>query len=482
MNVRASTTSNVRWIGISQVFRLLMQFIGIAILARFLAVADFGIMTMASVVTVFAALFSDMGMGAAVVQKEKLTPGLLNTVFWSNVAFGVSIGTIVVATSPIAAIAFSQPKVSGLLLLLAAIFPISALGTLHLALLERRASFRSIALTEILASSLGLVAALALAWSGAGVYALAGQPLATAIVMTGAYWFLSNWRPQALWHFSELRSIWHFGGNLTGFNVINYFSRNSDNMLIGFALGPGDLGIYNLGYRLMSLPTQTLTASINRVLFPVYSERIRSGEGISDYFLKIISLVSLLTAPVMFGMWAIREPFIDVLLGAQWARSAGVLAWLAPAGFLHALLSPTGSVFMATGRTDLLAKIGFLATVMIVSAFAVGINFGIVGMAAAYLASSFFAFALGFYITLKLINVRVAKLIQSVWLPIVSALGMAVVVSFLESYLAARGLSEVLRLLVLVPTGTIVYCGSIALFSKQSIRELMNIVGLSKRP
>lgn len=481
MNVRASTISNVRWAGTSQIFRLLTQFVGIAVLTKILAVADFGLMAMASVVTVFAALFSDMGMGAAIVQKQKLTPRFLNTVFWSNAVFGISIGVIVAAICPIAAIAFSQPKLTGLLLLLALIFPISALGTVHLAKLERGGRFKSIALIEILASSLGLVVALILAWAGAGVYAFAGQALATAVIITTAYWILSGWRPQFAWRLDEIRSVWHFGGNLTGFNVINYFSRNSDNMLIGATLGPADLGIYNLAFRLMSLPTQTLTASINRVLFPVYSERIRTGNGISDYFLKIISLVSLLTAPVMFGLWAIREPFIDVLLGPQWAQSATVLAWLAPAGFLHAMLSPTGSVFMATGRTDLLAKTAFVATVAILLSFAIGINFGITGMAAAYLVSSLFTFALGFYVTLRLINVSAHQFIKVIWLPVVSALTMAALVMFLEDQLIARGLSETLRLLTLVPTAAIFYFGLIALLSWRSIKELLNIVGLSKQ-
>lgn len=480
MTGRISTISSVRWIGISQVSRLLIQFAGIAILARILPVSDFGLMTMAAAVTMFASLLIDIGIGAAVVQRKSLDNQLLSTVFWTNVFFGSAIGAAVVALSPLAAIAFSEPRLIVILISLAALFPITALGTLHLSLLEREVRFRSIAITEIIAALVGLATALLLANAGEGVYALVGQSLAPATMMTIGYWILSRWKPAFVWHKNSFKDVWRFGSNLLGFNIINYFARNSDNILIGAMQGPANLGFYNLAYRLMFLPTQTLTTAVNRVLFPVYSKKIRAGDGISDYFLKVVSLICLLTAPISFGLWAVREPFVDVLLGSQWTQSAEVLAWLAPIGLFQALLSTTGSALMALGRTDLMIKLSAVAAAILISTFALTVKSGIVALSAGYLLAFVPVFLLGFYLTLRELNLSPNHVISAMWRPMACALTMAMIVSVADHQFA-HGLNETLRLIALVLLGFVTYLSLIAILSKESLSDLKMILAAKYR-
>jgi PST family polysaccharide transporter len=472
---RSSSATHVQWIGMSQVWRLLLQFLTVVVLSRILAVSDFGLMAMASVVIMFAELFSGMGMTAALIQKDRLTESFTATVFWSNLAFGLIIGFIVMGSSPLVAAVFHEPRLVGILTLLAMVFPVAALGSTHLALLEREVRFRNVAMAEIFAASLGVLTALALAWKGAGVYALVGQSLMTCFLLTVQYWLFSRWQPIFHWRRDELRGVWQFGGNLVGFNVVNYFARNSDNILIGKFLGSTELGLYNLAFRLMYLPTQTLVYAINRVLFPIYSEKIRTGKKVSKYFLKIVALVALIVAPMSFGLWSVREPLVAALLGPQWAHSTAVLAWLAPAGLLQALLYTTGSIFMSAGRTDILLKLAVVNTAIIVAAFALGVQFGIVAVAIAYLCAYIIIFAIGFYVVIEFICISIMSFLNSIWAPFVCASIMAGVVS-ITNYQLGMKFSAIGRLLILIPLGAAIYFTLIALVAKGLLIELRGIL------
>lgn len=432
-------------------------------------------MTMASVVIMFAELFSGMGITTALIQRDRITNNFKSTIFWSSLTIGVAIGVIVASSSPIVARIFSEPRLVDILIVLALIFPITALGSSHLALLERDLRFQSVAQAEMLAAFLGLFTALVLAWYGAGVFSLVGQALVTSTLMTAQFWFLARWRPAFIWRNQELDGVWRFGSNLVGLNVIEYFARNSDNILIGRFWGPGELGLYNLAYRLTSLPTLTISYAINRVLLPVYSEKVRSGNEVANYFLRIVALVALLVAPMSFGLWAVREPFVAVLLGPQWERSHTVLAWLAPTGLLQALLSTTASIFISAGRTDILLKMAVVNTAILVGAFGIGAQFGIVAVAAAYFFAYFVVFAIVFYVVIDFLNLSIVDFIKSVWAPIICALTMCTIVAFANNKLGLE-FSALSRLFVLVPLGAVIYFGLISFTAPRLLVELRGII------
>src|SRR5579862_5063348 len=144
----SQATTNVRWVGISQVARILIQIVSVAILSRLLPPSDYGIMALAAVVTNFATLFRDMGTAAAIVQRKDLPQDLMDAIFWFNVCFGFAIGLIVAFASPVATRVFHTPQLFWVLLALAPVFPITAWGSPLLALMERNNAFRQIAWIE----------------------------------------------------------------------------------------------------------------------------------------------------------------------------------------------------------------------------------------------------------------------------------------------------------------------------------------------
>lgn len=426
------------------------------IFAHLLLPRDFGLLAMAMIVTNFATIIRDMGTSAAVIQRQDLSSKFTDTIFWSNAAFGVALCIVLICIAPIMAHVFFDNRIIGVLSALSVTFPIAAVGAPHLALLEREQRFREIAILEIGSAIAGLAVASVAALSGAGVYSLVLQALVTATCSTQQLWQVSRWRPGVSWHKDQFFSIWHFSANLVGFNIINYFARNVDSMLIGRFLGPVELGIYSMAYRILMFPVTNFTFVVTRAVLPVFSRLQNDIVTLERNYLKSLSLISLLSAPMMAGLWALREPLVVVLMGSHWVRVASVLAWFAPTGFIQSLSSTGGAVLIALGRTALFRKVGMATFCVTLTGFVAGLHYGIVGMACGFLFASIVGGGIALGTTLAVLNSGFRQLFHTTWRQAIGAVVMAAVVSL--GYERTKGsLSPIVTLAVFVPLGTAIY-------------------------
>jgi len=464
--------SNARWVLLSQTARIISQLVSITVLARLLPPAAYGLMAMAAVVTNFAYLFRDLGTGAAVIQASRVSPGLASTLHWSNVGFGILIAVLVAALSPLIAHVFREPELAQLLPLLALIFPLASLGVVRQALLERESHFAVIAGVEVAASLFGLGTALLMAWSDAGVYSLVGQIVVATLVTTVMLVKVSSFLPTANWHWLEFKSIAGFSGKLSLFNIVLYFSRNTDSMIIGRLLGSILLGTYSVAYRVMLFPVQNMSYVASRALYPVMSRQKDDLPAMAALYLKTVGFIAFLTAPLMAGLFALREPFVLTVFGPQWQQAVGVLAWLAPVGFLQSVVSTTGTVFMARGRTDLMLYLGILATALQVAGFVIGAHWGIEGVAAAYLLVNLLNALPALYYSGRLIGLGIPVLWRTLVLPVVMAVLMALVLTTIRESVVGRLDSAIQSLLVLAGLGAVVYAAASALMLRPQLGQL----------
>jgi O-antigen/teichoic acid export membrane protein len=472
---RASAASNVRWVGITQAGRVGIQLVSVVVFSRLLAPSDYGLMAMAAVVINFGGLFRDMGTSAALIQRKDLAPDLLDTVFWLNVILGLVVGIFVAILAPVAAWVFSADALTAVLLALSVIFPIASTTAPHLALLERHSEFRSIAWVEVSSGVTGLVAGIIFALIGGGVYSLVLQGVLTAAVSAIQFWRMSKWRPGTSWHSDEIKKIWHFSSNLVAFNVVNYFVRNGDSALVGRYLGAVSLGWYSAASRLLLFPTQNLTLVLGRALLPVYSRRQESLAEIATLYLRTLRLIAAVSAPMMFGLWAVRAPFVAVLLGPKWLPIAEILAWFAPMAFFQSLSSTTGTILSAIGRTDTLRTLGIVNSTLLLGAFIAGLQFGLFGLVIAYFFATLILTVSTMHITLTQVNSSLIEMVRRIAAPSVCAAAMAGTIALIEGYLPS-GVSNLFRLLFLVPIGVMVYFGLIFIFAKSLVQELSKAV------
>jgi O-antigen/teichoic acid export membrane protein len=470
-----SAFSNARWVGVIQAARVGVQLLTLLALSRLLEPSDFGLIAMVFAITNFAMLIRDLGTGAAIVQRANLTRETILTAHWSNCVIGVLLGAVLsLAAMPIARF-FNEPAVQPLLQLLAVSFPILGSSTAHQALLERDSRFALLARIEITAVVAGFIVAVAAALAGFGAYSFVFQALAIAVVSALQLWLASDLRPSWFWGRDEARGLWRFSGHLLGFNLVNYFSRNADAMIIGRVLGPAMLGAYSVAYRLMLFPLQNLTFVAARALLPVMSRSQESNADLGQMYLRTLSVIAFFTAPLMTGLFVLRELFVAVVLGDAWQLVAVVTAWLAPVGFIQSLVSVGGTVFTALGRTNVLFRLGVFSTLLHVAAYLTGVAWGLTGVAAAYFVASVINAAVCFYVLMSLLAQPLRALVAAVLPAIARALLMGAAVHFVQLELAQYDLPKLAQLILLVAVGAMLYLALARIHARPSDRDVLRL-------
>lgn len=466
---KISTRHGVTWVGVAQAGKMLLQVVSIFTLAHILPAEDFGLMALAATATAFASLLRDMGTGAALIQKHELSSDLKNSVFLFNVLLGVLLTTIFMSLSPLLSIIFKEPRLVNVFAVLAPVFTVVSLGAVHQALLERESLFHKIAKIELTSSFFGLVAALAVASQGGGVYALVAQSIVASFVSTVLLWFISTWRPVVEFKFEPLKEIFGFSGNVFLFGLVNFFHRNSDSMLIGRFLGVGELGLYNIAYRILLFPLQNITFVISRAMFPAYSRSQHKPELIAKHYLETLETIAFITAPLMALIWVIREPMIITLLGERWSPAASVLAWLAPVGFFQSMVSTSGSVLNSIGRSDVLRNLGLIGVPFLTISFVIGLPWGIEGVAASYCIANFFWVYPVIKTVLKCLSLSFSKFILFIVKPAFISIFVALLVYFFKQILALQVQSTMFQFVFSVLFGCILYLILSWIFMRESV-------------
>lgn len=475
MSFRASASSGVKWCSVSQFGRQGMQILTTIILARLLSASDFGLTNMAMVVCGFVGIFKDLGTSAAIIQRKNITEEMISSIFWTNVIFGSLAMVILFIAAPIVAKFYSEPRLIPILEVLSFTFIISSFGTTHQAILEREMEFQKLAKAEIWAITMGSFTGVGTALLGAGVWSLVYQSLAVVVATTVLLWVSSSWRPKFIIYWTEIKSVCNYSLNLTGFNIFNYFARNADNLLIGKFLGAQNLGYYSLAYRFMLYPIQSISGVIGRVTFPIYSQIQNENERFKNAYLKVVGTISLITFPMMLGLIVLSEHLVLTLFGSQWSQVNLLLKILAPVGMVQSLVTTVGAIYQAKGRTDWLLRWGIGSGLLATIAFAIGIHWGIIGVATAYSVISLLLIYPNFAIPFRLINLEFRRLGEVIWRPFINSMLMVLILFGLK-YIMPDEVSSGLVLVILVPTGIISHLFASWIINRDQMKEILGIV------
>src|SRR5438045_5419294 len=238
---------------ISQAVKVLLQVLSAAVLGRLLLPRDFGLLAMVMSVTAFIGMFKDLGLSNATVQRPKITHGQVSGLFWINCALSLGVALVVAMLAPFIAWFYHEPKLLAITLVLSGNFIFSGLTVQHQALLRRQMQFKTTAVIDMVSMVCGVATAISMAGMHFGYWSLVGAQFATTITYCALVWTNCKWRPGLFQRGVGLRPMLSFGGHITGFTVLNYFTRNFDNILIGRVLGSAPFGIYSMASALVLL-------------------------------------------------------------------------------------------------------------------------------------------------------------------------------------------------------------------------------------
>lgn len=473
--LRARTVRGLAWKGGSQLVVQGLRILVAVVLARLLTPDEWGL---AAMVLVFAALifiFSDLAFGAALVQRRSLSEEDRSTVFWLTLAGGALFTVAGIGLSgPIAAL-YGEPEVKPLFAVLSLSFVVTALGTTQKALLTREMDFRRLEIRMMSATLAGAAVAILLAVLGLGAWAIIAQQIAVAAVSTVLLWASYPWRPQLLFSGGSVRKLGSFSANVLGTQLLFYVSRNADNFLIGRFLGSAPLGAYALAYNLVLIPFSRIASPIQEVLFPALSRLQDDPRAVASAWLRVNRLVAAVALPALLGLIVVAPDFVVVVLGERWRAAIPVVQILAWAGLLQSLQRLNSSVLQARDQTDKLFRFAILASVANVAAFAVGLQWGIVGVAAAYALTNTALQPFYTWLTARSVELPLRTVAGELSGVVQAAVLMAAVALGTRLLLVAEAVPPAARLVIVASTGIAVFAGACAWRAPEVVEEIRDI-------
>ena len=369
---------------LNQGIGFVIQILSTVILARILSPEDYGIMAMVAAVTAFAGLFGNFGLSTAAVQKEHLSISEQSTLFWINVAFGALLTAILIIISPAVAWFYQSPEIVLVTITLSFTFLIGSFGAQSGVLLTREMRFGLQAVAGIGGAIASLVVSIALAMNEYRYWSLVWGQIAGSIVSTCLLFILSPFRPGLPSRDTELKKMLEFGINVAGFNIINYFARNLDDILIGRFCGTMTLGLYSRAYSLLMLPITRICSPISSIAFPAMSKIQSQPEAYRAYYRRIVSLTAHASMPLTAFLFINSSSIIELVLGRQWLGAAPIFSVLAITAFIQSPYSLVGLVQLTLGKGKKYFRMGVSTTVFVSIGFCIGVRWGAMGVANAY--------------------------------------------------------------------------------------------------
>lgn len=426
--------------------KFLVQITSTILLARLLLPEDFGLLAMVLVFTTLAGLLKDLGLTTATLQTPSITQGQASNLLWINAGLGTGIALVFAAAAPLVARFYDEPAVVDIMLVLAPVFVVNGLAAQHLALMRRAMSYGRLAVIELSGQLIAAAVAIVMAANGLGYWSLVAlQALGAPVVLVLA-WTLSGWRPSRPTKGQGIRQLLSFGGYLTGFTFLNYFTSQADKALLGWALGAGSLGIYTKAYNLFQLPMRQINPPVGAVALPILS-RLRSvPEEYSRTYLRTVVLLAYLTMPVIAIAAGAADLAIPVVLGEQWTASVPVFRYLALGGILAPVLWTAGWVHQSLGRADRQFRWSLISDPLYVLSFFVGFRWGIEGVALAFALTVAALFLPTMHYALVPTSVRASDVVRSISRPLMLSLGVFVTMRMTWARLELDGLAGLMTL------------------------------------
>ena len=328
-----------------------LSFLVFLLIARQLAPADMGVMAIALAFGLFMDALNELGMSDQVVRfKGPDSAPFLSSVFWLQLGVSALGGAALVLASPWLAAHYKEPTVVQACVGVAVAAVLTAASQVPVALLRRQMAFRAIAIRNTVATLLGGLFGLMLAYQGHGVLALVAMHVANALTATVVAFVSCTWRPNGVFRADTVQEVRALAMHSLGTRLIETVTSRVDQLLIGSFFGTTVLGLYALAVRFFDVIFQTVCSPIAAVLFSYLAERHEDPVALRDRYLLALRNLALLAPPVFLMAALLLPPALGVLFGPKWVPVAPYLHIMLGTGAVLAVTFSHTAVFSAIGQ------------------------------------------------------------------------------------------------------------------------------------
>ena len=316
-----SLTNNFIWSLAEKTGRYGITFLTSIVLARILEPEEFGVTAIVTVLITLANVFVQNGFGFAIIQKKDATDKEFTFVLLFNVVVSIGIYLLIFIIAPIAERYYEMEGLSTIIRVMSISVIVAAVGNIQQAYVSKRLEFKKLFFSTFSAVMISGIAGVVMALTGYGVWSLVVQHLLYSVVSTIALTVSSGMKMEKGVSFSECKDTLSLGWKFLLTSLIMTIGSEIRTLVIGKLYSPTDLAYVNKGQRLTNAPMTVVQSSITAVMYPVLAKHQDSTERIRDIVRRFAQVSSFVIFPVLFGMAAVADYLVPVLLTNKWIES-----------------------------------------------------------------------------------------------------------------------------------------------------------------
>lgn len=455
------------WATLTNISGRLLQVLMLIVLARILTPAEFGIMGIALLTLSGTKRFTNIGLNAALIQKEERdVDNYLNTTWLLEVGRGLVILVFVFATAPFIAAFFSEPQATPVIRAIGFIPFIAGLRNPGIVYFEKDLEFHRDFLYNTGGSIAQFLVGVLYVLYSPTVWALVAGSLSRPIFKTLLSYVLHDYRPRPTFDLQAARELISFGKWMTGASIIYWIAREGDDAFVGWFLSATALGFYQYAYRLADMPATEMSQIVSQVTFPAYSQVQGDTAELQNALLQSTRFVAFLAFPMSFGIALVTPSFVPTVLGDQWTPIILSMQVLTVYGLAHAITGNYGEVWKTLDRPDYIVKTSGLRVILVaILIWPATARWGIEG--AALVISGVYVFPIlpiDIYLTARLTELRSIDLYKEYVYPFVASVMMFGVLWYAR---ASMDVPAAVELLLLIPAGVLIYTATALLLEWQ---------------
>lgn len=429
-NIKNKTIINLIWRFAERCGAQGVTFIVSIILARLLEPEDYGIIALVTVFTTILQVFVDSGLGCALIQKKDVDDLDFSTVFYFNIFCCCILYIGIFVVSPYIAKYFDMPLLTSVIRVLSLTIVISGVKNIQQAFVSKKMIFRKFFFSTLIGTICSAIVGIFLAYKGYGVWVLVVQQVLNTTIDTCILWITVKWRPKLQFSFVRLKALLSYGWKLLISTLINTIYNEVRQLIIGKMYSPLDLAYYNKGKQFPNLIVNNINASIDSVLLPVMAECQNDKERVKSMTRRSIMTSSYIMWPLMFGLMAIGEPLIRLLLTKKWLQCVPYMYIFCFICGMQPIHTSNLNAIKAIGRSDLYLKMEIIKKSIGIIIILISANYGVFAIGMGSVIYTLIASIINAYPNRQLLNYSYFEQIKDILPSFLLALIMGIIIYF----------------------------------------------------
>ena len=465
------------YILIRRVAANVIRIAAVAVLARKLDRHEFGVVALAQIAVSLLTVFGTGGVITYIVcDREDDWPTRVSPAFWLNLALTTASCAVALAVLPLVLYIYDEPQLGQILLVVLATYFVTQLRLVPEALLQRRFRFRVLAMRDTVRDFATAGVAVAMALGGFGVWSLVVPNLLCApLDVAFTAWQARFWPRRALG-----RALWgrifRYTRSVIAEQLLSFVGNETDTAIVGKVMGSSVVGVYNLAYQLANLIGKNVSAVLTMVSTPALAAAFERKTGLGSPYRKMMRVLSLISTPLLLGMFVLADELIALLYGPRWSDAVPLLRIFIVSTLVRSVTSPSGAVFNVVGRPELSMKIALWFVVLYVPALVLFSRWGLIAFALCVAASRFIVGLVSLYISLDLIAESKARVTGELVRPVIAGIAMAAVAWWLDRALERAGVPIPARLAACAVAGGAVYLACARVVARRAFDEAVALI------